>query len=1301
MVYEWRIFVIPINQNSCIMKLKGINTSYIGWIIVIGVIICLYLFYFLSYIPHQEALLQERSFRILKEYSNNMHGKYDYYRTHLANFGDYYTIRFNLETGTPEEIKRKKEYFNKKYSKINEVIKGLDKSIKADSEHTNSAFLNQTSDNQSYIVFKPQNEDSEISSNPGIIGWETISRSSKFNNEVEFRVPISTFMEGLKFDQLLYNIVLFDDSAVIYNSNLEVVHDITNPGALVDSLEHQQGGMAEVIKIRGEKKRMMIVPINFVGKRFYLAGIIPDMDFKKKTRAINNQVLIIISGLLLLVLVGMPILKIIYIDPRDRMNAGDSHRASLSMILGTGILVLISIGLLNHQFADRKKQRKRIQSISETIYSNINSDFQLITGFYRDIINKESTVGLSQFVKKSLLNTNFTQIPKDSATPFPLNEVILMDSTGLVRKAVTRTAFSEAVPVNVSGRMYFRNVLDTNNSWLLKKINERYYIESIKSYNTGNQETAISFHLKEPVDDSLAVLAITSVVPSLYNQVLPEDVEFIVINETGNVLFHSIRSKNLHENFLDESGLDPRLISAMQLRLEESTQINYNEKPWLANIKPIRDTPLYLVTLLNIQYAQNRNTRIFLFTFYFLFVSLICVVVGMLIIRLSKPQNKFIESESWLLNWLLFQPQNYMKYKILLVAVILILICQLLGLVIIEKPVIMLIYQLIFITFSGLIAMIILGKRKLPFYKINKKANLPAALIIFILVVLIVLLFRFTFHWLLILPFFILAIVLWFVVHSVQHVLSKQTEYQNDIQKLPFFLYRIGEKSAEISPVRIRNLYNLCFFIWLLILAVVPVINYYHTVRMQENRLWQREQMSQIAYKNLILAKNFENNHAASWYGRLQGNGMDGLEITYCDTCLVASIPPEKNIPDVIYGLLSDPVTKGDYQMAYLTSKSYLDDWKLENKELEFSTAGIRGTIKVRVSEEKEVNFVIWLFFLILLTGVLLIVWFIMCYVTEHILYTKQDKWKKPRHPSLSELLANDDINHILLFSFEEKQLLEEVCNSVSNELKIIPATDFISGNYKAKIEDESKEQILWINDVDQCVQQVEKHSSLLAGLRDLLQNFKGKIIVQIPFETDFINEYYEDYINENEIDKKEKTEIYSLKHNWESVFKDFRRCYHSEIKAGTKNMDNTGFTIDYQPFYTFIWNNLCRDEKLVLYDLAEDGLLNLKNKRLIFQLMKKGLIVSGEYLEIYSNDFRDFIKNTIKPEEVKKLESKLIFKGMWRNIRYPIIIVLVILAAFIFISQGYSIEKVTAIFAGILTLLAGMVRLFESSVFR
>jgi hypothetical protein len=40
-------------------------------------------------------------------------------------------------------------------------------------------------------------------------------------------------------------------------------------------------------------------------------------------------------------------------------------------------------------------------------------------------------------------------------------------------------------------------------------------------------------------------------------------------------------------------------------------------------------------------------------------------------------------------------------------------------------------------------------------------------------------------------------------------------------------------------------------------------------------------------------------------------------------------------------------------------------------------------------------------------------------------------------------------------------------------------------------------------------------------------------------------------------------------------------------------------------------------------------------------------------------------------------------------------------LSAFVFISQGISIEKVIGIFAGILALFSGMMRLFDSNIFK
>ncbi len=1093
----------------------------------------------------------------------------------------------------------------------------------------------------------------------------------------------------------------------------------------------------------------MAIPLDFAGKRIFLAGLIPNSEFTNKTRAINSQFLIVLLGLLLLILMGMPVLKIIFIDPRDRLDAGDSQRASLSMILGTGILALISIGLLKHQVVDRKFQKTRIQEISEKLYSNMKADMNLYTEFYREITGKDTTYrfDLSRLVQDSLNwgvtpsagksknqqseppSGNYAKIPKDITPPFPLNEVIVMDSSGIVRKAVTRTGFFEEIPVDVSGRFYFRNTLDTTESWLLKDTvsRENFYIESIKSYNTGKLETAFAFHLKEDSTekDHLPVLAVTGSIPSFYHQALPMDIGFAVINKEGKVLFHSNRSKNLHENFLDECGNDLGLKTAMDLRIEKDIRIDYNEKSWLANVRPIKDTPLFLVSLLDLEQNQQRNTRIFLFTFYFLIISLLCVAAGMEIIRRSKPQSKFIMSESWMLNWLVFQPRNHMRYKAFLLVLVMTVIAQGAGLFFIDQPVIMLLYQLIFIVYTGIISLIILGKANLNIRKINKKANLPAALIVLILTILILLLFLLQFNPAFFLPLLMLTLASAFVADSVKYNRFDYPKEWQQVKGLPLIPYRLGEKKSpkaansdefKPQPSTVRNLYNLCLFLWLLILSVIPVINYYTSVQAQERKLWNRQQMSHLASENLRLVQTFPTTcQSASWFHRIQGNGIDNWSISYCDSYETDSAREENRNTDLAYSLLSDPVTNGDYQMSYLSNSGFHNDWYFKKDTLTLSAVGIRGTMNVsREENETDKNrdsiLSTWLLLTIVFLAVILLVWFVLSYVTRFILYSKPNVLKRPQQSSFRKVLTGSENDRVLLVTFMGTQLQQTAQKMVTqfNEkqeenqkinFKPISADALIQRNYQFPLKE--KNAILWIEDIDQAIQIIDHHDLLLSKLKTIIMEAKGKIIIALPFNIQYIREYYDDYLAENKVSEEEKKAIYSLKHRWELIFKAFRLQYSTHLKEREVHLETRNSPSSMEPFYRFIWNMTTRLEKLTLYDLAEDGLLNLKNRKLISQLMDKGLIKDRQYPEIFSDGFKNYIRNAVDIEEIEAIESKLTYKGMWHTIRYPIIIGLIVIAAFIFISQGYSFEKITGILVGILTLLATMLRIFSGHLFK
>jgi hypothetical protein len=74
---------------------------------------------------------------------------------------------------------------------------------------------------------------------------------------------------------------------------------------------------------------------------------------------------------------------------------------------------------------------------------------------------------------------------------------------------------------------------------------------------------------------------------------------------------------------------------------------------------------------------------------------------------------------------------------------------------------------------------------------------------------------------------------------------------------------------------------------------------------------------------------------------------------------------------------------------------------------------------------------------------------------------------------------------------------------------------------------------------------------------------------------------------------------------------------------------------------------------------------------------------------------------DSMKPNEIKTIEKKLGLKGRWHNVRYLILMIIVPLTALILISQGLSMEKIFGIFAGGIAAVTGIIRLFDSNIFK
>ncbi len=1282
------------------------NVNYLGWVVVVLAFLFIYFSYFFIYIPKKEAQLQQKGFRILNEYGSNMLDKHKYFETHFRNYGSFYSIKYLIDSAFIVK-KDSNDIDVDKALKLENVLKGLQSYVNTIETETDSSRANNETKKELLLSFRFENNDQELASE-----FEKFYRSIKnettkaliLNKDFSYEVPISDFMQNLKFDELFENIILFDASKVYYNTKPGNLAEINNPKALCDSAAKQQGGVYEKLNISGRDKHVMILPVDFAGKKFCIAGFIPDVDYQNKTRTINKQLLMFIATVLMLVFASMPILKIFFIDDRERLKARDATNNAISMLFGIGLFLLLIIAFSKKQFVDTTIQHRRIHAISDSLCANVMGDIDSIKTLGKAIVKAEKS-GDSELANKVISAFDTVAFTQDSnmVSPFPLNEIILMDKEGIVKKAYTSTPFSDIVKVNLKERQYFINIENVNNSWP-NSDGLNFYIESIKSFNTAKYETAISFRTTDP---EMPVLAITSKIPSLYSQVLPNDIEFVVINKTGRVLYHSIQEKNLHENFVLECESDLRLINAIRLNAEDETIVKYNEKKWLARITPIKDTPFYHITLLDLNQADNKNARIFLITFYFLVVSIVLMIFGLLIIRWITRAFNEKQKHKWFMNWLVLKPRKHFIYKRLSVILTVLIVFQLFGFWFADNPVAQFVYQLIFLTFTLFLSMVFLNitdteKIETAWFDFFTEFLVLLAIIFQI----VVFAFVDNLRWSQIIPLVsLIGIIIWnykfFVKDNLQNLIIRDDK--------------------EI-PLNNKGTYLIFLFLFLTSISGIPVLRYYFSIKNMEEKQWHLEQLIKVGSDNINLHSETEyRKNDADWFKRVQGNKLDNLEVTYIDEVKNFDASQSEHIENSsiakqVYDLLPDPITNWYNKPKLSTQTDYVVS-NFRNDTLYFKKGEHSGAVKVKYADHKRyftvVNYIILVFFVLLV--ICFSVWNLLKFLAKVLLNLNQEKPDIP-NGSWLDILKNNDEKRILLNSFNGSDYLarsKEYLNQSGgnkNALKIIQVSEITEPGFQCEPILKSSAITIWVCGFNQILNEIDKHEELLSFLIKLNQCNQIRVIVDLSFDIALINEFYDDYMEENELSSEQATKLYLLRKKWNNLFDGYLSYngYINQMKSGNSGLlrveddylaEQTGTGLELQ--FSKIWTNLTSFEKIVLFDLADDGLLNRKNKTMIQKLIDKRLIVTDPEPAFYAEDFRDFVIKHMKAKEVKAIENKLGLKGSWHNAKYLILLILVPLAAFVIISQGISIEKVFGIFAGGLAIITGIIRLFDSNSFK
>jgi hypothetical protein len=129
--------------------------------------------------------------------------------------------------------------------------------------------------------------------------------------------------------------------------------------------------------------------------------------------------------------------------------------------------------------------------------------------------------------------------------------------------------------------------------------------------------------------------------------------------------------------------------------------------------------------------------------------------------------------------------------------------------------------------------------------------------------------------------------------------------------------------------------------------------------------------------------------------------------------------------------------------------------------------------------------------------------------------------------------------------------------------------------------------------------------------------------------------------------------------------------------------------------YYNDLWNSCSVDERLTLYHLAQDRLLSHRDPD-IEPLLRRGLIVRGDDVHLINDSFRQFVKSTEQIVSVCEYEEKVQRDSPWNTLKVPLLVILVGITIFLFVTQCDLYTSSLAVLTAVTTIIPAIFKVLS-----
>lgn len=386
-----------------------------------------------------------------------------------------------------------------------------------------------------------------------------------------------------------------------------------------------------------------------------LCGVVKQSVYHSTIHTIPLKVVYPVIILLLLTLLALPFLKLYFMGRREPLRNRDFTFGAIAVAIGVAMITLIIIHVLLLFRSDREIS-SNLKRLSKQIEGSVSQELaqagHQLTFFDQELSlrvgkEKDSLPGLKV---KHTNGKDSIFIPwMDSASGtsyYYFNRLSWVDSTGKQQWKAQIDDPETIKFIDVSNRHYYRVFKDTMPGSADTGL---MVMEPVNSWTSGDFEINLSQRSK--VTGRAAVMS--THLYSLQNTILPPGFGYCLMDNAGHVYTHSDIRKGLKENFLDETG---RLRAVQEaIASHQDTVLNnimLYSKPHSIYIHPLQKPPLFLVTFYDKSFFFAVHLRILVFALLLLTICATLVILAMVLLY-WKPNRHAAFAPADYAQWML------------------------------------------------------------------------------------------------------------------------------------------------------------------------------------------------------------------------------------------------------------------------------------------------------------------------------------------------------------------------------------------------------------------------------------------------------------------------------------------------------------------------------------------------------------------------------------------------------------------------------------------------------------------------